>query len=153
MEVKERIAAGKNLVGNEFRNLLGDRAVNVARECAVEIQPVHRRCSRARRDSVHVDGRHEDETALNFGRIEFPDKLADRYRALIFIAMIAALEEDRRADAVLDDGDRHTCHTPCIVMRRVRNHDETRLLARLVKIDRRERGSPLGVHWTAILSV
>src|SRR5207237_324308 len=117
MEVKERIAAGKNLVGNEFRNLLGDRAVNVARECAVEIQPVYRRCSRARRYSMHVDGRHEDETALNFGRIEFPDKLADRYRALIFIAMIAALEEDRRADAVLDDGDRHSCDTPCIVMR------------------------------------
>src|SRR5438045_1095520 len=96
---------------------------------------------------MYIDGRHENEAALNLSRVEFADEFADRYRTLILIAMIAALDEDGRAFAVADDRDRHTCDAPCIIMRRVRNHDEPSLLARFLEIDGRKCRSPFGRRW------
>jgi hypothetical protein len=67
--------------------------------------------------------------------IEVADQLGDDDRPLIFVAMIAAFEDHRRAAAVPDHRDRDPGGAPGILVRRVRDHDEAGLLAGTVEVD------------------
>src|SRR3546814_2916341 len=77
MQVQEGIADREDVVGHIGRDLLGDAAIGVSRERAVEVQPVDRRGPPVGDHGVHVVGRHQDEAALDLARIEIADQLPD----------------------------------------------------------------------------
>jgi hypothetical protein len=78
MQVEEGIGQGIEVVGDVGRDLLGDGAPWIAREGAVEVEPVDGRGAPARHHRMDVVRRHQDEPALHLARIELADQLADR---------------------------------------------------------------------------
>ena len=133
----------QDMIGDIGRNLLGDRALRIAGKGAVEVESVDRRRAAPSHHGMDVVRRHEDEPTLNFAGIEFADQLADRDRALILVAVIAAFEDDGRARAVRDHGDRHARDAPCIVMWRMRESSRSRSAFRAC------RSRPSRRRWTA----
>src|SRR6185437_6503805 len=79
---------------------------------------------------------------IDGGRIKLADQLAEGDWALIFVAMIARLEDHRRASAIFDDGKRNAGGAPGVLMRRVGDIDKPDLLAVAVEID----GGVCGAH-------
>ena len=144
MEVEESVAERQDVVVDESRDLLGDGAARIARKGAVEVQPVDRRGALAGHGGVDVVGRHQDEASLDLARVEVADQLADGDRPLIFVAVIAALDDDGRPLAVGDHRNRHAGDAPGVVVGRVRDHDEADLSAGLVEIDGGEGGGRAG---------
>ena len=69
------------------------------------------------------------------GRIEFSRQFADDDRAFVLVAVVSAFDDDRRALAIGDDGDRNARHAPGVIMRRVRKHDPADLSALPVEVD------------------
>ena len=138
MQIEKSIAARKDLADDVVGDLLGDRTGRIARERPVEVQSVDRRRPQARRHGVDVDGRHEDETALDLRGIDLAHQVADGDRPLVLVPVVAAFDDHRRTFAVGDHGERHARHAPGVVVRRVRNHDEADLLSGPVEIDRCE---------------
>src|SRR3546814_13909302 len=74
MQVQEGIADREDVVGHIGRDLLGDAAIGVSRERAVEVQPVDRRGPPVGDHGVHVVGRHPDAAALYLARIEIAEQ-------------------------------------------------------------------------------
>ena len=144
MKIEKCIAARENFIGDEFRDLLGNRTFRIAGKCAVEIQPIDGRSPRARHHRMHVVRRHQDEATLNLAGIETTDQFANRDRALILVAMISAFENDSWTLAIADDADRDARHTPGIVMGRMGNHHKADLLAGLVEVYGGEGGASRG---------
>src|SRR3546814_1730302 len=74
---------------------------------------------------MHVVGRHQDEAALDLARIEIADQLPDHDRPFMLVAMVAALDDHRRAGAVGDHRQRHPGDPPGVLLRRVRDHQRS----------------------------
>lgn len=89
MEIQEVVGHRKQDVMHIGRDLACQRAVEIARKTAVEIQPVDRGGAGAGLDSPNVDGRDRDDASGNIARIDLAQKLAERDRTLIFIAVVA----------------------------------------------------------------
>ena len=70
------------MVGYEGRDLLRDGAARIARECAVEFEPVDRRGALPGHRRLHVVRRHQDQAALEFARVETVDQFGNDDRAL-----------------------------------------------------------------------
>ena len=73
-------------------------------------------------------------------RVEIADQLGDGDRALVFVAVVAALQDHRGTGSIGDHGDGQAGHAPGVVVRGVGDHDEPDLLAGLVEVDRGEGG-------------
>src|SRR4051794_29678249 len=116
MQVEEGVAHWKQRVVDEGRDLLGRRAVGVTRKGPVHVEVVDRRRAARLQHGRQVDRRNEDQPAGNLAWVEVADQLAERDRPLILVTVIAALENDGRAIAVPDDGERYADHAPGVVM-------------------------------------
>src|SRR5665213_2018621 len=140
MEIEISIAERHDDVADVSRNLLRDCSRLVTRKGPIEVEAINRRRATTGVYRRRVDGGQEDQPSIDLGRIEFADHLAERDRTLIFVAVIASLEDRRRAIAVLDDRYWDARRTPGIFMRRMRDIDEADLLAVAVEINCCARG-------------
>ena len=68
MQVEEGVADRQDVVADEGRDLLGDGAARIARERAVEVQPVDRRGALTGDDGMDIVRRHQDQPALDLVR-------------------------------------------------------------------------------------
>src|SRR5271170_7428576 len=107
----------------------------IAREKSVEVQSVDRRGAAPSHHRRQIDGGYDDQSAGNRCRIEIANKLAESNRPFIFVAVIAALKNDGRSPAILDDGHRDRHDAPCIFMNRQGEVEEAYLLAFSIEID------------------
>ena len=90
---------------------------------------------------------------LTMPGIELADELAKRDRPLIFVAMVARLQDHRRPGAIADHGERNARRAPRVVMRRMRNIDKADLLAGAVEVDGGAGGGHAGheFSWKTVL--
>ena len=108
MKIEEGIAAREYLLLHEGRDLLRDGAARVAWKGPVEVQSIDRRGPLPRHYCVDIVGRHQDQPALDITRLEVADQFGDGDRTFVLVAMVAALEDDRRPFAIGDHGERQT---------------------------------------------
>src|SRR4051812_39593097 len=100
MEIKEGLAEREDLVIDKRSDLLGDRAVGIAREAPVEVEAIDRRCPTRGHHRMDVDRWQQDDPALDFTNVEISDQLTDDDWSLVLVAVIAAFDDHRGTTAI-----------------------------------------------------
>ena len=115
MKVEEGVSSRIDFVSHEGRDLPGHAAMRIAREAAIEVQPVVRRGP--------FPGDRPPCTLMAGIRIRRPwispgssSRISSRDddRPLIFVAVIATLHDHRRSAAMADDSQRQAGYAPGI---------------------------------------
>ena len=135
MKIHIGIAERHNDIADIGGDLLGDGAGRIARKGPIEVEPVDGGGPAPGQNCGQIDRRQEDDAAADHARIEIADQLAKRDRPLIFVAMVARLQDDCRPGAIADHGERNTGRAPRILVGRMRDVDEAYLLAGAVEVD------------------
>ena len=106
MDIKNDIGLGHEITEDIIGDLLGDRAIGFAREGAVHVARINRGCPRCTAKCRIVHGRQNDHPTGYFTSGEGFCQFEQRYKAFIFVAMVAAGQKGGGAIAIADHGDR-----------------------------------------------
>jgi len=146
VKIEHEIALRQQHTLNVVGDLRGRAAIGVARKAAIEIAFVEWRGAHSGHRRREVRRRQDDDAAAHLLRFEAADQFAERDLALVFVAVVAGHQQDSRAVAVLDAGNRDRDPAIGRAVHRIGQPDKAVLFAIAVKIDFGGETAPRAGH-------
>jgi hypothetical protein len=135
VEIEYEIALRQQHALDVVSDLRGRAAIGFTRKTAVEVALVERRGAHPGHRRREIRRGQDDDAAVDLGRLEAADQLAERDLTFVFVAVVARHQQDARPLAMLDAGDGY--RNPAIgrAVHRIGQPDKAVLLAVAVEID------------------
>ena len=129
VQINRDIRHGQDDAVDEMRQHLRKSACRVTGKGAVEIAVVDRRQTRVVQKGRHIDSRHNDEPAAHILDAQSADQPRQGDRPLIFVAVDAARQQQRRPRSIGVNDNRNFHRSPAARVARQRRAGVARLAA------------------------